>query len=72
MQRGHGGAQVEVADAAHDLMNHLSVARNYAALVQRHVDDPVLAGFLTELQGAVAKATEVAHQLQAIGNGSDG
>jgi hypothetical protein len=62
---------VEVADAAHNLMNHLSVARNYAALVQRQVDDPVLAGFLTELQGAVARATDVAQQLQALGSGSD-
>jgi hypothetical protein len=72
MHGGQGGIRVEVTDAAHDLMNHLSVARNYAALVQRHVDDPVLAGFLTELQGAVAKATQVAHQLQALGTESDG
>ncbi len=71
MHGRQGGIRVAVTDASHDLMNHLSVVRNYAALVQRHVDDPVLAGFLTELQAGVAKATQVAHELQALGVEAD-
>jgi signal transduction histidine kinase len=59
----------EVAEAAHDLMNLLSVVRSYTELVQREVADPPLADFLAEVQAAVAKATDLAHRLQEIGDG---
>jgi hypothetical protein len=56
-----------VGQAAHDLMNLLSIVRNYTGLVQRQVDDPTLSGFLDQVQLAVDKAAEVAHRLHTIG-----
>jgi hypothetical protein len=61
------GADEEVRQAAHDLLNLLSIVRNYAGLVQRQVDDPTLSGFLDQVQVAVDKAAEVAQRLHAIG-----
>ena len=61
------GALGEVGDAAHELMNLLSIMKNYTGLVQRQVDAPTLAGVLDQVQVAVDKAAEVTHRLHAIG-----
>ena len=61
------GAKSEVGQAAHDLMNLLSIVKNYAGLVQRQIDDPTLAGFLDQVQNAVDKAAEVTRRLHEIG-----
>ena len=61
------GADSEVGQAAHELLNLLSIMKNYTALVQREVDDPSLSDFLDQVQVAVDKAAGVAHHLHAIG-----
>ncbi len=61
------GAHSEVGQAAHDLLNLLSIMRNYTGLVQREIDDPTLAGFLDQVQVAVDKAADLANRLHAIG-----
>ena len=61
------GAGSEVGQAAHELLNLLSIMRNYTGLVQREVDDPTLSGFLEQVQTAVDKAASVTQRLHEIG-----
>ncbi len=61
-----------VAQAAHDLLNVINVIRSYTGIVQGQIEDASMAEYLERVQAAADKALDIAHHLQAIGDGPRG
>lgn len=67
LREGSDPAEVDVEGLVHDFNNLLGVILNYALLVSRRVDDPVVVIDLGGIRGAAERALELVQRLVTAG-----